>query len=266
MVQTISQVLKDKTIVITRPKKQASNFAAILRSHGARVLSCPTIRICPLKNLQRLDAALKNLDSYNWLIFTSANGVEQWMKRYRKILNNRQLPKKIKTCAIGPATAEKMLDLGIPVTKKSKEYVAESILKEIPFPKGKKILIPRAMEAREVLPKELERRGAQVEVVPVYSTVLDGSGFQQVRSALKKNEVDCITFTSSSTVRNFFALLDTADKERLRKNNKIVAASIGPVTTLTLMEFGWHPEIVAKKPTTIHLARAIVDFYRKGNG
>lgn len=261
----MSSALEGKTIVITRPKRQAKNFALLLKSQGAKVISCPTIRIRPLKNYQHLDETLKNLASYDWLIFTSANGAEQWVKRYRKLLKNQALPQKIKTCAIGPVTAEKMRSLGIPVTKKSKEYVAESILKEIPAPKGKKILIPRAMEAREVLPRELERRGAQVDVIPLYRTVPDKTNFPIFRKAFKKNQVDCITFTSSSTVKNFFTLLG-AGKRRLFKNNKIVAASIGPVTTQTLKNYRCLPKIVAKKPTTLHLAKAIVDFYQKQNG
>lgn len=257
------RALQGKNIVVTRARAQASEFVMVLRTAGAQVLCCPTIRIVPPPSFRPLDQAIQRLDSYHWLIFTSVNGVETFMKRFKKIFNEAYFPKCLKSCAIGPATAERMRRLGVPVTRISKEYVAESILKEIQKVRGKKILIPRAENAREVLPRALRRRGARVDVVTAYRTVVDKSSFSTFRKWLKNKQVDCITFTSSSTVKNFFSLLSASAKDQLAQNKKIQAASIGPVTSRTLKEFGWPPAIVAAKPTTQHLAAAIVNFYQR---
>jgi uroporphyrinogen III methyltransferase/synthase len=168
----------------------------------------------------------------------------------------------LQTCAIGPATAEKMRSFKIPVTKISKEYVAESILNEMTHVRGKRILIPRAEKAREILPKELKKRGAQVDVITAYRTVLDQSNFSTFQHWLEKNQIHCITFTSSSTVRNFFQLLNKDQRKKIVKSKKIQAASIGPVTTQTLKEYGWFPSIIASKPTVQHLTQAITQFYK----
>lgn len=245
-------------VVVTRPRRQSSGFAGRLRALGLPVLVCPTIRIVPPRTRRPLDRVLRRLEEYDWLIFTSANGAERFGRRWRRV--RRPFPKKLRTCAIGPATSEAMRSFGFPVHRVSKEYVAESILKALPPVKGSRILIPRAAVARDVLPVELRRRGASVEVVEAYRTVPDRSGLVRLRRWVREGRVGCVAFTSSSTVRNFFALLGAADRRRLKASGA-VAASIGPVTTRTLRAMRWPPGIVARKPTTDRLARAIADFY-----
>lgn len=258
----VRHFLKGKKIVVTRAREQSSEFASRLKFYGAQVLCSPTIRIVPPKSFKLLDRAVKNITIYDWLIFTSVNGVEKFVGRYKKFFKKNQFPRKLKTCAIGPATALLMRKNSIPVSKISKEYVAESILKELKHVRGKKILIPRAEQAREILPETLTKRGAQVDVVPAYRTVLDSSNFHTFVRWLKSGEINCITFTSSSTVRNFFSMLKKKEKKELIQNKHIHAASIGPVTSRTLKDYGWYPSIKAEKPTTKHLCSAIANFYK----
>jgi len=250
--------LQGKVIAVTRPRTQARDFIRSLRRAGARVLACPTIRVAPPRSSRALDRAIRDLDSYDWLIFTSANGSDVFARRMKALRPRKAFPKTLRTCAIGPATAESMRAWNIPVTRISKEYVAESVLEAIPEPRGKKILIPRAAQAREVLPRELERRGARVRVVPAYRTVLDRTGSARLRGDLGKGLVDVVTFTSSSTVKNFFRLLGPKARRDILKTGRPLAASIGPITTGTLATYGWKPSVIAAKPTTRHLAEAIV--------
>lgn len=224
---------------------------------GARVLAYPAIKIVPPRSYAALDKSLRNMDSYDWLIFTSANAVEHFMKRCRRLKISPRPFKNLKTCAIGPVTAAAMRRAGIPVSKISRDYVAESVLDALPSVRGIKILIPRAQEAREILPQELKKRGAAVDVVTAYRTVLDSNGAKAIKRLLAGQGVDCVTFTSSSTVNNFFRAAGRRPKGAL-------AASIGPITTKTLLSHGWRPSIVAKKPTTAHLARAILNHFKKG--
>ncbi len=274
--KTGAKPLSGVRIVVTRARDQASGFAKLLRGAGAKVLVCPTIKIIPPRSFAPLDQAIRNLEKYDWLVFTSVNGVEMFGRRFKKI-NPRfsgtarskyaVFPSTLKTCAIGPATAERMRAYKIPVGKVSKEYVAESVLDALKTVKGQRILIPRAAVARDVLPVTLRKRGATVDVIEAYRTRPDASGLAQLKVWLKKPGVDCVTFTSSSTATNFFALVGgvAGGKGLLRKlivNPRIRAASIGPVTTATLKAKGWPPRIVATKPTTQHLAAAIQRAFR----
>lgn len=257
-----SSPLFGKNIVVTRAKEQASDFAKILSSYGANVFLCPTIKIFPPLDFKPLDKAIKNLPLYDWLIFTSVNGVEKFMERINKIRKDFKVPSSLKSCAIGPLTKKKMISFDIPVTLVSKEYVAESILEALPVVKDKRILIPRARKSRDLLPKELKKRGAIVDVVEAYRTILDRSNFPELLKMLENNMIDCVTFTSSSTVRNFFSLLDNKQKRKILEDKNIFSASIGPITTETLKEFGWKPSIIAEKPTTKYLAKALMKFYK----
>lgn len=262
----MTKPLKGKNIVVTRAREQASGFAKLLSKQGARVLICPSIKIVPPRSWKPLDRAARNLAAYDWLIFTSVNAVEKFADRLMKSSprgKKFQFPLEVKTCAIGPQTAERMRGFRFPVHNVSKDYVAESILEILKNVRGLKILIPRAAVARDILPKTLKKRGAAVDVVEAYRTVIDASAASVLRRNIKKNAVDCVTFTSSSTVRNFFSLLKGAPREALLGNARVLAASIGPVTTATLLEYGWKPRIAARKPTTNHLARAIAQYYAK---
>jgi uroporphyrinogen III methyltransferase/synthase len=257
--------LHGRRILITRPREQADRFARVLDELGVDSIVAPTIRIMPPDDWSPLDAALSELDSYHWVIFTSANGVRFFAERLLSSgLDARSFAKGVKILAIGPATAhalENILRLkadGVPET-----YVAEGILEMMSDEAlaGKQVLIPRALEAREILPETLSERGAVVNVVTAYQTLpADVSDANRMREAISSGRIEMVTFTSSSTVRNFAEMLGEDFIES--SMGRVVVASIGPVTSETAREVGLDPHVEAEVSTIPGLARAIVDFYR----
>lgn len=254
-----------RKILITRAREQASELAWLLEDNGAQVFQFPTIKIVPAKDYRPLDEAIRELNEYDWIIFTSVNGVEHFQKRLERQCVPLHSIRKIKTCAIGPKTAESMKAKGLRVEKIAKEYRAEAIMHELGNVKGKRILIPRAKIARDVLPEELKKRKAFVDVVTAYETVKDTSNIKEVKRLLLKStagqRIDCITFTSSSTVKNFFECFTPLERKRIFKNTS--AASIGPVTTKTLAGYGVKPGMQAKEYTIEYLTESIIRYLRK---
>ena len=228
-----------KRIVVTRAKGQAGGLAARLEALGACVIEIPTIEMQPPADPAPLDRAIANLASYDWLIFTSANGVRYFMERLdRSAADLRSLRARI--CAIGPATRAAVEALHLKVDLMGAEYVAESLLEAFAAHdlSGKRVLLPRAAVARDVIPTELAQRGAEVDVVEAYRTVAPES------TEPFPDAVDAITFTSSSTVQNFVSLYG-ADALR-----GVKAISIGPITTRTALALG--VEIAAEaQPFTV---------------
>jgi len=212
-----------KRIVVTRAREQADALASHLTALGAGVIELPTIEIRPPADSAPLDRAIAELESYDWLIFTSANGVRFFLDHLDDL---RKLRAKI--CAIGPATQAAVESLHVKVELMGKEYVAESLLEAFAAHdlSGKRVLLPRAAVARDLVPTELARRGARVDVVEAYRTVAPEHLAEQACDILASRP-DCITFTSSSTVRN---LVEAVGKGALRG---IPVASIGPITTQT---------------------------------
>ncbi len=252
-----------RRIVVTRARAQASEFVKLLTEQGAACLECPTIRVEAPDDFSRLDACLQSLSSYDWLVFTSVNGVDLFFKRlFEKGLDARSLHG-VKTAVIGPATRDRLLSFGVRSDIMPESYRAESVVaafrdREM---KGKRVLLPRAAEARPVLPRELKAMGALVDEIPVYFTRQDTSSADILLSALKEGRVDAITFTSSSTVKNFRALLpdDQAEVDRLLRN--VVLASIGPVTTETAGQEGFEVQVTADDYTIAGLTGAIIDYF-----
>jgi uroporphyrinogen-III synthase len=253
-------------ILVGRARHQASALSAGLHQAGAQVLEIPFIEIRRPRSYQPLDAALRNLSHYDWLILTSVNGVEALWKRMRKLRITKPQLKHLKIAAIGPATKQAIEDRGVKVHIVPKQYVAESVVDSLRTKvKGKRVLLARAKVARDVIPRELRKLGAQVDVVEAYETVIPRSSRARLRAALKnpKRRPDVITFTSSSTVRNFVALLDgTVDFVRARApaphgHGHIQFASIGPITSATLRELGLPVDIEAKQYTIPGLIAAI---------
>lgn len=197
-------------VLVGRARHQASALSSGLRELGAAVVEIPFIEIREPRSSQRLDSALKNLHDYDWLILTSVNGVEAVWQRLRKLrLTKRQL-KHLKVAAIGPATKKAIEKHGIEVDVVPEEYVAESVVESLRNEiAGKRVLLARARIARDVIPRELRILGAKVEVVEAYETVIPQSSRTRLRAILKdaKRRPHVITFTSSSTVRNFAALM-----------------------------------------------------------
>ena len=244
-----SQILFGKKILVTRSRSQASKLSAELKNLGADVIECPTIKISqPPDNFRQLDAAIKILRDFDWIIFTSANGVEKFFERLKVHGLDARALKKV--AAIGSATAEKLLSFGIIADVVPKNFVAESLADALKnFVGGKKILLARAAEARDVLPEALKNFGADVTVAAAYQTLPEK--FSQVDFDL----IDLATFTSSSTVKNFVAA------HGLDALKKFPTAAIGPITAKTLEAFGVTPAIQAEEFTLGGLVAAIKKFY-----
>ena len=248
-----------KGVVITRPEKQADDLAQLLTREGAHPLSFPTIKIVPPPNWRDLDAAIKNLEDYDWLIFTSANGVAFFFERlFAKNKDIRDL-KGIKICCIGPATAQQVQSKGIMVDLVPKKFISEGILESFSGIdlRGKKILIARAAKARDVLPAGLKKSGAKVDVVTAYETVNSGKKKNELETLFKENQVDVITFTSSSTVNNFVKIMGR--KFSLPKDIKI--ACIGPVTAAAAKKAGLPVDIHQEEYTMKGLVGALIDYF-----
>jgi uroporphyrinogen-III synthase len=246
--------LNGKRVLVGRARHQAGALSSGLRKLGATVLEIPFIEIRHPRSFRPLDAALKNLASYDWLILTSVNGVDAMWERLAKL---RLGCPTLHVAAIGPATRKAIESRGLKVEVVPKEYVAEAVVRSLRTKvKGRRVLLVRAKVARDVIPRELRSAGAFVDVVEAYETVVPTKSRARLRSALSRpgSRPDVVTFTSSSTVRNFLALLGT---NLMSKLESIKLASIGPVTSATLREFGLKPDIQAHEYTIPGLIRAI---------
>lgn len=249
-----------RTVVVTRARSQASRLSEMLEDLGAKVIEAPAIKIRAVSDYSALDKALDAIHTYKWVIFTSANGVKYFFNHaYKAGLDARALAGS-HIAAIGSGTAKALGTYGLKADLMPGSYIAEELAKAL---KGKvaptdRILLPRASVAREVLPNALRKLGAWVDVVPVYNTVADCENKDALFAALESGGC-MITFTSSSTVRNFMKVL--AGKKNLLKNAE--TAVIGPVTGETLKKYGFTPTITAKEFTVAGLLDAIAEYYKK---
>jgi uroporphyrinogen-III synthase len=272
--------LKGTRVLVGRARHQAGALSTELRKLGATVLEIPFIEIRKPRSFGPLNAALQNLDSYDWLILTSVNGVDAMWERLAKLgidyttreghdfsravkHTNREAAsaaeQPLRIAAIGPATKKAIERRGVKVDVVPQEYLAESVVRSLrKRVKGKRVLLVRARVARDVIPRELRQAGAHVDVVEAYETVVPQSSRARLRAALENPRLrpHVISFTSSSTVRNFVKLLHARGKRT--GLNGILNASIGPVTSSTLRELGLPVDIAAKKFTIPGLVDAIV--------
>ncbi len=243
-----------KKVVVTRAKRQAGGFARILRDRGAKVFTVPAIRIVPTDNSTEQAQTIMNMDRYDWVLFTSVNTVQCFFASLYKENRDSRIFGGKKIMAVGKKTAAELKKHGICADYVPVNSTAEGMLEILTKEElqNKKILLPRAVEARELLPETLRKYGAEVYVLPVYKTEPEVSD-KRIVKWLQNNEVDVITFTSSSTVRNILAML--GDKKDLLK--KVKVAAIGNITANTLKEFGFIPNIVAAEATVESLADAV---------
>jgi len=253
--------LMGRSIVVTRAREQASELVKRLSDLGAECLECPTIKVAPPDDLKPLDMAIENLSTYDWLIFTSVNGVNFFFNRlFAKNKDVRALSN-VHTAVIGPATAKRLFDFGLQSDIVPESYRAESIIKAFAGKdiNGKKILLPRAKEARPILPSELARMGAVVDEVTAYCTRAVQVNADLILKRLREKTIDLITFTSSSTVQNFHSLFPSGDLENLMRG--VVVASIGPITADSALNLGFDVHIVAESFTIPGLCQAIKQYY-----
>ncbi|HLF27459.1 MAG TPA: uroporphyrinogen-III synthase [Anaerolineae bacterium] len=246
--------LAGKRILVTRPRAQAADLRQKLAALGAEPIMFPTITIAPLEDTSTLDEAISQLANYHWIIFTSVNGVAAFWERLQSAEKDGNVLAGIRTAAIGPATATALEQRGVQARFIPDEYVAEAIVAGIGEVRGQRVLLPRADIAREALAIELARRGARVDEIAAYRTLPatpDPHGLAELRRG-----VDAITFTSSSTVRNFVALAGRAIGDA-------VIACIGPITAQTAREFGLTVDIVASEYTMDGLVAALVDHFNR---
>ena len=250
-------------ILTTRASKQSGGLAKPLRELGADVIEIPTIEIKSPRSYQALDSALKKIDSYDWLILTSVNGVEALFARLKKLRIPAAKLSHLKIAAIGPATQREIEKQGLNVAVTPAKYIAESVVEALKGKtEGKRVLLVRARVARDVLPHALRKTAAKVDVVEAYETHVP-AGAQAKLNRLFASEGSCpdiVTFTSSSTATNF---LDLLAKEHYAALHDIHLASIGPVTSATLTKAGFPPRIEAREYTMDGLVAAIAQHVRK---
>lgn len=254
--------LQGRAILITRALAQSEELTSTLTNYGAHVLHCPTIEITEPDNWNALDQAIERLDSYDWVMFTSANGVEFFFRR----LADKGIdypPDQVSTFAIGPATAKSLRERNARVDLIAEDSKAEGALAALIARagneenlRGLRFLIPRARVAREYLPRELSSLGAHVDEVETYQTVKPDVDGQKIVKIFEEQIIDVITFTSSSTVSNFASLIGTKDLSGLLK--KTLVACIGPVTAATASEYGLNNILQPETYTTSALVEAII--------
>jgi len=243
--------------VVTRTRQQAGGLSTALRRLGADVFELPTIRIVPPKELLEFGELVQDAHRYDWLVFTSPNGVNAFFEMFYKIFDDAREIGGARIAAIGPATAARVRDFHLKVDLQPDEYVAEGVIRA--FQKDAsvenlKILLVRAEQARDVLPKELARLGAIVDEAVAYRTVQETDDVSGAQARFREEGADLITFTSSSTVENFLAL-------KLPWPSAMKTASIGPITSKTMRDHGLKVDVEAKQYDIPGLTKAIRGFY-----
>jgi uroporphyrinogen III methyltransferase/synthase len=252
-----------KRIVVTRTREQASDFVALLSELGAECVEFPTIEVIPPPSWKELDRAIKNLETYQWLVFTSVNGVRHFFDRLEHAGLDARTLKGVRVAAIGPKTADAIRAKGVNPDLVPQEYRAEAVVEAFGKQgvKGVRILLPRAADAREVLPQELEKMGARVEVVEAYRTVKPQGRKDEIKAMLEKGDIHMVTFTSSSTVSNFMDMFQEESDQLLKWMKTVTVACIGPVTAKTAQDRGLSARITPSDYTIEALAKAIVDYF-----
>ncbi|HEY1352364.1 MAG TPA: uroporphyrinogen-III synthase [Ktedonobacteraceae bacterium] len=272
--------LAGKRVLVTRTREQAAALSASLRLTGAQPVELPVIRIAPPEDWAPLDRALRGLAAgvYDWLILTSANGVRMVLERLEALGQGPQALAAVRIAAIGPATAAALQRAGLTVALVPDEYIAEGIAQALRRDciqrgetlNGRRMLLARAAEARQVLVNELEREGVRIEVVAAYQTLpvaWDDERGREVIALMRQRQMDVVTFTSSSTVHHFMhwlsqtapdiaILLAYPGKQPIRP----LIACIGPVTAQTARDYGLDVGVVAREFTTAGLIEALITY------
>lgn len=259
--------LEGRTVVVTRALKQAAEFAAELEGYGARVVACPTIEIAEPESYAELDESIENLFGYDWLVFTSANGVEFFLRRLAALGRDAGDLDELRVCAVGAATAERLTEAHVHVDVVPEEFRAEGVFAALESYLGGRdkfdrlnFLLPRAAAGRDYLPRALEEAGARADVVAAYRTVPPRSTDRaRVEALLVGGGVDCVTFASPSAVKNFARLFDTHDLAPLLRGVRV--ACIGEVTAEAAAVHGLGVDIRPAESTGPALARAVADFF-----
>jgi len=252
--------LLGKRVVVTRSRDQARKMSTLLEEQGAEPVEFPSIAIAPPEDYAPLDEAITTLDRYDWVVFTSVNGVRAFWERLDALGRDSRALAGLRVAAIGPATARSLRERGIVADFMPPKYVAEEIAAGLGRVNGLRVLLPRAELARESLARLLREAGATVDEIAAYRT-LPGQGGRDVHTLLEEGEIDAVTFTSSSTVRFFLQRIGT-DARRLLEG--VTVACIGPITAQTARELGLHVDLVAEEYTVAGLVRALAESENRG--
>lgn len=254
-----------KRVLMTRAKEQAGELAGLLAASGAEPIEGASIQIVDPKDWTLVDRAIDAIGQYEWIIFTSVNGVGQFMKRFRGRGRDARSLAGRRICCIGPRTAEELARYGVNADVVPEEYQAEGVLATLMKSdlSRARILIPRAEVARELLPEELRARGAVVDVIPVYRTEIPRDSIEGWKQLLVEGKIDIVTFTSSSTVRNFIELVGGEETARLLVQS-VAVACIGPITAQTAREAGLAVVIMPSENTIPALVEAMAGYFSKG--
>jgi uroporphyrinogen-III synthase len=250
--------LKGRRVLVTRARKQAEGLSNLLRAQGAEVIEVPAIEIRHPASFGALDEALKKVLDYDWLILTSVNGVEALFNRLTALAMDESSLQHLKIAAIGPATEQAIADRGLVVDVVPDRYIAEEVVRALwPHVQRQRVLLVRAKIARDVIPTQLATAGAKVDVIEAYETVIPEHSKHELENVFadEKRRPEIITFTSSSTVRNFLSLIMGTDIPKKLPGVKF--ASIGPVTSETLREYALPVHIEAEDYTMEGLVEAI---------
>lgn len=251
-----------KRIVVTRSRSQASSFAESIEALGGEPMEFPTIATADPEDYSGLDQAIAKLEQYDWLILTSANGVEKFFARLRYHKKDVRALHGVKICAIGPATRGEIEKNGLYIDLMPEKFVAESLIEAFKNQDivGKKILMTRADIARKDLPVTLKNMGALVDDVVAYRTVQGTGNVELLLRMLEDKQIHAVTFTSSSTVKNFVSMVGKENTAQLLQD--VVVASIGPITTKTAQDLGLRVDIQPEEYTIPALTAAIVDYFK----
>lgn len=259
--------LAGRSVVVTRAAAQAADLVAPLESLGARVLACPVIETLDPLDWNPADSAIDELESYDWLVLTSTNGVERFLARVRERRGSLAVLGSVSVAAVGTATAERLRAADIEPDLVPDEFHAESLVEsfiEMGAGPGWRILLARAAKGRDVIPEQLGERGVEVDVVPVYRTE-QVEADRDVLDLLRIGSVDAVTFTSPSTARHFAAAVERAGMDPSRALSLVTVASIGPVTTEALRRLGVEPDVEPVESTIPALATALAEHFAVPN-
>jgi uroporphyrinogen III methyltransferase / synthase len=258
-----ARALEGRNVVVTRAAAQAQRFIDLLETAGARVLAAPAIVIAPPPSWEPLDTALQALSTFTWVVFTSVNGVAMVDRRLVPCGLTWAAIGARRVAAIGPATADALAEHGVRADLVPREYRAEGLLERMRglLTPADRVLLPRAAQTRDVLVVGLRQLGTHVTEVPAYVTRRGEAGTSRLRDALAAGTIDAVTFTSSSTVRNFAELF--SEDERRRWLNRPTIASIGPITAATAAEYGMTTHVMPSEYTIPALARALVEHFAR---
>ena len=263
----MSALLQGKSAAVACSPEKSAKILLGLKEMGASVTRLPVIEIRETEDKDALDAALSRLDLYAWILFTSSYAVRFFARRAAECGRLAELSRHRNICAVGPATAAALRERGIETSLLPQDFVAEGVLHAFADRPGglrdlagARILFPRAREARDVLPRELERAGAQVEIVTCYEAI-QGEIDPDTLQAMRANAPDLIVFTSSSTVHNFMGILGTSEGTGFLA--KAVVAALGPITASAVQSYGRATDIVPRENTVLALLEALRDFFTR---